>query len=108
LRFILRHCGVGKVRLIPQDLRALPAALFMKPVLSSPKGRRIWQVFRLFMSSSYMDTLKMSRRRFPHLADHKLETVTRHLLGKLPSGARRHRALDDAHGMACLEDKRRI
>ena len=25
LRFILRHCGVRKVRLFPQDLRALPA-----------------------------------------------------------------------------------
>jgi hypothetical protein len=24
LRFILRHCGVQKVRLIPHDLRALP------------------------------------------------------------------------------------
>ena len=25
LHFILRHCGVRKVRLFPQDLRALPA-----------------------------------------------------------------------------------
>jgi hypothetical protein len=31
LRVILRHCGVRKVRLIPQDLRAMPAALFTKP-----------------------------------------------------------------------------
>jgi hypothetical protein len=31
LRFILRHCGVRKVRLIPQGLRALPAALSTKP-----------------------------------------------------------------------------
>jgi hypothetical protein len=31
LRFILRYCGVRKVRLIPQDLHALPAALFTKP-----------------------------------------------------------------------------
>jgi hypothetical protein len=31
LRFILRHCGVRKVRLIPHDLRALPAALLTKP-----------------------------------------------------------------------------
>jgi hypothetical protein len=31
LRFILRHCGVRKVRLIPHDLRALPAELFTKP-----------------------------------------------------------------------------
>jgi len=26
LRFILRHCGIRKVCLIPHDLRALPAA----------------------------------------------------------------------------------
>jgi hypothetical protein len=26
LRFILRHCGVRRVRLIPQNSRALPAA----------------------------------------------------------------------------------
>jgi hypothetical protein len=31
LRCILRHCGVRQVRLIPQDLRALPANLFTKP-----------------------------------------------------------------------------
>jgi hypothetical protein len=31
LRGILRHCGVRKVRLIPHDLRALPANLFTKP-----------------------------------------------------------------------------
>jgi hypothetical protein len=31
LRCILRHCGVRQVRLIPHDLRALPANLFTKP-----------------------------------------------------------------------------
>jgi hypothetical protein len=31
LRGILRHCGVRQVRLIPQDLRALPADFFAKP-----------------------------------------------------------------------------
>ncbi len=31
LRCILRHCDVQQVRLIPQDLRALPADLFAKP-----------------------------------------------------------------------------
>ena len=31
LRCILRHCGVQIVRLIPQNLRALPMALFTKP-----------------------------------------------------------------------------
>jgi len=31
LRFILRHCGVLYVRLIPQDSRALPLELFTVP-----------------------------------------------------------------------------
>ncbi len=31
LRCILRHCGVRQVRLIPQDLRTLPAELFTQP-----------------------------------------------------------------------------
>jgi hypothetical protein len=32
LRCILRHCGVRKVRLIPQDLRALHLSIFEQPV----------------------------------------------------------------------------
>jgi len=31
LRYILRHCSVLHVRLIPQDLRALNLDLFAKP-----------------------------------------------------------------------------
>jgi hypothetical protein len=31
LRYILRHCGVGKLRLIPQNLRALHLELFSLP-----------------------------------------------------------------------------
>jgi hypothetical protein len=31
LRRIPRHCGVPQVRLMTQDLRALPADLFTKP-----------------------------------------------------------------------------
>jgi hypothetical protein len=38
LRFILRHCGVPEVRLIPQDSCALPAAfLRSRPILSTFK-----------------------------------------------------------------------
>lgn len=38
----------------------------------------------------------MSRRLFPKLTNHKLETVYRHLCGDLPHDVHRHRALDDA------------
>ena len=41
-------------------------------------------------------TVRLARRRLPHLPDHRLETVYRHLFGGLPEGGQRHRALDDA------------
>ncbi|MGC9022823.1 MAG: 3'-5' exonuclease, partial [Dissulfurimicrobium sp.] len=33
-------------------------------------------------------TLELSRRLLPHLSNHRLETVARHLLGDLPEGIR--------------------
>lgn len=44
----------------------------------------------------YHCTLEMSRRLFPKLTNHKLETVYKHLCGELPHNMHRHRALDDA------------
>lgn len=41
-------------------------------------------------------TVQRSRRYLPKLANHRLETVARHLLGEIPTGTRMHRALDDA------------
>lgn len=41
-------------------------------------------------------TLELSRRLYPHLRNHKLDTVALHLLGQLPQDRQRHRALDDA------------
>jgi len=41
-------------------------------------------------------TLKMSRNLYPHLPNHKLETVSRYLLGRSCMRMQRHRALDDA------------
>ena len=50
-------------------------------------------------------TLKMSRKLYPYLPNHKLETVSRYLLGESASQMRMHRALDDAKlaGMIWLE-----
>ena len=47
----------------------------------------------------------MSRKQYPHLPNHKLETVSRHLLGESYEQMRMHRALDDAKlaGMIWLE-----
>ncbi len=41
-------------------------------------------------------TLKMSRKLYPHLPNHKLDTVSRYLLGESANQMQRHRALDDA------------
>jgi DNA polymerase-3 subunit epsilon len=50
----------------------------------------------LGINNGYLCTMKMSRRRFPMLPNHKLETVAKHILGGLPPEINRHRALDDA------------
>jgi DNA polymerase-3 subunit epsilon len=41
-------------------------------------------------------TVRLARQKLPHLHNHKLETVYRHLFGTLPPAVQRHRALDDA------------
>jgi DNA polymerase-3 subunit epsilon len=41
-------------------------------------------------------TVRLARKRLPHLPNHRLETVARHLLGEIPADCRLHRALDDA------------
>jgi DNA polymerase-3 subunit epsilon len=41
-------------------------------------------------------TVRLARRHLPHLSNHKLDTVYRHLFGGLPASVQRHRALDDA------------
>ena len=49
LRFILRHCSVLKVRLIPQDLRALNLDLLTKPSEFEPSiSRQIFKVRKCF------------------------------------------------------------
>ena len=50
----------------------------------------------LCLDNSHLCTLKISRKLFPCLRNHKLETVARHLLGPLLGDYCLHRALDDA------------
>ncbi len=47
-------------------------------------------------------TLRMSRKLYPHLPNHKLETVSRYLLGKSCEQMRMHRALYDAKLAAAI------
>lgn len=50
----------------------------------------------MMLSNNYLCTLDMSRKLFPGLTNHRLETVSRHLLGDLPHDIQFHRAIDDA------------
>lgn len=50
----------------------------------------------LALNNHFVCTLEMSRRLFPTLPNHRLETVARHIFGALPDNQQRHRALDDA------------
>ncbi|OQW99443.1 MAG: DNA polymerase III subunit epsilon [Desulfobacteraceae bacterium A6] len=56
----------------------------------------------LGMPNGYFCTMKMSRRCYPMLLNHKLDTVAKHVLGGLPPGIHRHRALDDAKMTAMI------
>lgn len=56
----------------------------------------------MFLSNSHFCTLQLSRRYLPSLPNHRLETVYRHLYGKLPEGVRQHRALGDARLTAAV------
>ncbi|MCE5281970.1 MAG: 3'-5' exonuclease [Deltaproteobacteria bacterium] len=48
------------------------------------------------LPNPHLCTLEMSRRHFPHLADHTLETVYLHLFPEAGFLRQSHRALDDA------------
>jgi len=48
------------------------------------------------LPNSWHCTVRLARRLLPHLPNHKLDTVYRHLFGSLPEAVKRHRALDDA------------
>jgi DNA polymerase-3 subunit epsilon len=50
----------------------------------------------IHLANRWHCTVRKSRRVLPHLQDHRLDTVYRHLFGDIPREVRRHRALDDA------------
>lgn len=50
----------------------------------------------LSLTNKVFCTLSLSRRFYPKLPNHRLETVYRHLCGEISDTTRRHRALDDA------------
>jgi len=50
----------------------------------------------------YLCTLKMSRKLYPHLPNHKLKTVGRYLFGESIKEMKMHRALADARLAAMI------
>ena len=67
--------------------------------------RHEFALLGMSLNNRSLCTLKMSRKRYPHLPNHKLETVSRYLLGESCKQMQMHRALDDAKlaGMIWLE-----
>lgn len=62
--------------------------------------RHEFQRLRMNLTHPHVCTLEMSRRRCPHLPNHRLETVHRHLCGTTASCVQSHRALEDARMVA--------
>jgi len=58
--------------------------------------RHEFGLLRMSLNNRALCTLKMSRKLYPHLPNHKLETVSRYLLGESCNQMQMHRALDDA------------
>jgi DNA polymerase-3 subunit epsilon len=53
-------------------------------------------LIRLELPNIWHCTVRLARQKLPHLPNHKLDSVYRHLFGTLPASMQRHRALDDA------------
>lgn len=58
-----------------------------------------FQRHHLFLNNRTICTLELSKRRWPNLPNHKLQTVYRHLF-KTENVKQKHRALDDARMVA--------
>ncbi|HUV50285.1 MAG TPA: 3'-5' exonuclease [Anaerolineae bacterium] len=58
--------------------------------------RNEFALLGMSLNNQSLCTLKISRKLYPHLPNHKLETVSRYLLGKSANQMQKHRALDDA------------
>ena len=67
--------------------------------------RHEFALLGMSLNNRSLCTLKMSRKLYPYLPNHKLKTVSRYLLGKSCEQMQMHRALDDAKlaGMIWLE-----
>jgi DNA polymerase-3 subunit epsilon len=67
--------------------------------------RHEFALLGMSLNNRSLCTLKMSRKLYPHLPNHKLETVSRYLLGESCKQMHMHQALDDAKlaGMIWLE-----
>jgi len=55
-----------------------------------------FELLGMGLNNRSLCTLKMSRNKYPHLPNHKLETVGRYLFGESCEQMQMHRALDDA------------
>jgi DNA polymerase III subunit epsilon len=82
---------------IGQALLAAHNARFDMSFLRHEFGRLGWP-----LTNRAVCTLEACRQKIRYLPDYRLETVVQRLFGPLPTGNRRHRALEDAHLVARL------
>lgn len=61
----------------------------------------------LSMANPSHCTLRLGRRKYPRLPNHKLEYLAQHVLGKLPPEIQLHRALGDARLTAMVWEEMR-
>ena len=55
--------------------------------------RNEFALLSMSLNNRSLCTLKMSRKQYPHLPNHKLETVSRYLLGKSANQMHKHRQI---------------
>ncbi|MBN2180148.1 MAG: 3'-5' exonuclease [Deltaproteobacteria bacterium] len=64
--------------------------------------RHEFGLISLQLENKAVCTLEMSRKLYPGLPNHRLNTVYRYLFGEKPANVQRHRALDDAKMTAAI------
>ena len=93
--------------LLPEFYKFIAGSILIAHNASFDIGflRHEFALLGMSLNNRSLCTLKMSRKLYPYLPNHKLETVSRYLLGESYNQMQMHRALDDAKlaGMIRLE-----
>jgi DNA polymerase-3 subunit epsilon len=64
--------------------------------------RREFERLQIPLNNQWICTMEMSRKRFPELSNHKLQTVYQHMVGSKSTLTPNHRALNGAKMAAAI------